>query len=60
VKPKDGELTFRAERQLDGQTLTVKYTLKADGDAIEGEAEVKVGEDTHAIDIEGKREPKDK
>ena len=60
VKVKDGELTFSAVRELQDQKLTVKYTLKVEGDALKGKGGVEVGGENHEFDIAGKREKKDK
>jgi hypothetical protein len=60
VKFKDGELTFAAEREREGQKFTVKYTLKVEGDTLKGKAEVDVGGETRSFDIEGKREKDEK
>jgi hypothetical protein len=60
VKLKDGELTFSAERELMEMKLTVEYKLKIDGDKLKGKAAVDVGGEKREIDIEGKREKKDK
>ena len=60
VKIKDGELTFSAERELMDMKFTVKYKLKIDGDKLKGKAAADVGGETREIDVEGKREKKDK
>ena len=60
VKLKDGELTFSAEREIMDMKLTVEYKLKIDGDKFKGKAAVDVGGEKREIDIEGKREKKDK
>ena len=60
VKLKDGELTFSAVRELMDMKLTVEYKLKIDGDKFKGNAAVQVGDEKREIDIEGKREKKDK
>jgi hypothetical protein len=60
VKLKDEELTFSAERELMDMKLTVEYKLKIDGDKFKGKAAVEVGGEKREIDIEGKREKKDK
>ncbi len=36
----DGKLTFTVERDLNGQTMTFKYTGKVTGDALEGESTI--------------------
>ena len=60
VKLKDGELTFSAEREIMDMKLTVEYKLKIDGDKFKGKAAVDVGGEKREIDIEGKRDKKDK
>ena len=60
VKLKDGELTFSAVREIMDMKLTVEYKLKIDGDKFKGKAAVDVGGEKREIDIEGKREKKDK
>ena len=59
MKLKDGELTFSAVRELQDLKLTVKYTLKVEGDTLKGKGEADVGGEKHEFDIEGKREKKD-
>ena len=59
-KFKDGELTFSAVREIMDMKLTVEYKLKIDGDKFKGKAAVDVGGEKREIDIEGKREKKDK
>jgi hypothetical protein len=51
-----GDLTFSAARELKDQKLTIKYTLKIDGDTLKGKAEVELGGETRTADVEGKRE----
>ena len=60
VKLKDGDLTFSAVREIMDMKLTVEYKLKIDGDKFKGKAAVDVGGEKREIDIEGKREKKDK
>jgi hypothetical protein len=60
VKLKDGTLTFSAERQIMDNKLTVEYKLMIDGDKFKGKLAVEVMGEKHEIDIEGKREKKDK
>jgi hypothetical protein len=60
VRIKDGELTFSAERELEGTKFTIKYKLKVEGDKLKGKAEADFGGETRAFDVEGKREKKDK
>ena len=60
VKLKDGDLTFSAVREIMDMKLTVEYKLKIDGDKFKGKAAVDVEGEKREIDIEGKREKKDK
>jgi hypothetical protein len=60
VKLKDGTLTFSAERELMDMKLTVEYKLMIDGDKFKGKLAVDVGGQKQEVDIEGKREMKDK
>jgi hypothetical protein len=60
VKLKDGNLTFSAEREIMDNKFTVEYTLKIDGDKFKGKLAVDVGGEKREVDIEGKREKKDK
>jgi hypothetical protein len=60
VRLKDGELTFAAEREVMGNTFTVEYKLKLDGDKLTGKGAVDIGGEKREFDIEGKREKKDK
>src|SRR5262245_23621204 len=58
VKIKDGELTFSAERALEGTKFTIKFKVKVEGDKLKGKAEADFGGETRSFDIEGKREKK--
>lgn len=60
VKLKDGELTFSAEREIQDNTVTIKYKVKVEGDKLKGKAELDFGGEARSLDIEGKREKKDK
>jgi hypothetical protein len=60
VKLKDGTLTFSAVRVIMENKLTVEYKLMIDGDKFKGKLAAKVGDEKREIDIEGKREKKDK
>ena len=59
-KFKDGKLTFSAERKVMDNTFTVEYTLTIDGDKFKGKLAVDAGGQKQEVDIEGKREKKDK
>ena len=59
-KFKDGKLTFSAERKVMDNTFTVEYTLTIDGDKFKGKLAVDAGGQKQEVDIEGKREEKDK
>ena len=60
LKFKDGELTFAADREREGQSFTVKYTLKVEGDSLKGKAAVDAGGEKREFDIEGTREKGEK
>ena len=60
VKLKDGTLTFSLERVVMGNTFTVEYRLKFDGDQFKGKMAAELGGKKGEIDIEGKREKKGK
>jgi hypothetical protein len=60
VKLKDGALTFSVEREIMENKFTVEYRLMIDGDQFKGKAAVEIGGEKREIDIEGKREKKDK
>ena len=59
-KIKDGKLTFSAERKLMDNVIPIEYTLKIDGDKIEGKGEADFGGQAQEFDIEGRRDNKDK
>jgi hypothetical protein len=58
VKLKDGELTFSVVREVMDMKITVKFTLKVEGDKIKGKAGWEFGGQAQETDIEGKREKK--
>ncbi len=60
VKLKDGNLTFSAEREIMDNKFTVEYKLMIDGDKFKGKLAVEAMGEKHEVDIEGKREKKDK
>ena len=60
VKLKDGTLTFSAERVIMENKLNVTYKLMIAGDKFKGKLAAEIGGETREIDIEGKREKKDK
>ncbi len=60
LKLKGDELTFSADREVMGNTFTVEYKLKVDGDKLTGKGSVDAGGEKLEFDIEGKREKKDK
>ena len=59
VKLKDGTLTFSAERAVMDNKFNVEYKLTIDGNKLKGKGS-EVGGQKREIDIEGKREKKDK
>ena len=60
VKLKDGTLTFSAVRKLMGNEITVEYTFTIDGDNLKGKGAGEFMGEKLEVDIEGKREKKDK
>jgi hypothetical protein len=59
LKLKDGTLTFSAVRKFMDNEFTVEYKLTIDGNKLKGKGS-EVGGQKREIDIEGKREKKDK
>ena len=59
VKLKDDTLTFSNVRKFMDNEFTVEYKLTIDGDKLKGKGS-EVGGEKREIDIEGKREKKDK
>ena len=59
VKLKESTLTFSAVRKFMDDEFTVEYKLTIDGDKLKGKGS-EVGGQKREIDIEGKREKKDK
>ena len=59
VKLKESTLTFSAVRKFMDNEFTVEYKLTIDGDKLKGKGS-EVGGEKREIDIEGKREKKDK
>jgi hypothetical protein len=60
LKLKDDTVTFSAVRKIMDNEITVEYTLKFDGDKFKGKIAVEIGGQKQEVDIEGKREKKDK
>jgi hypothetical protein len=54
-KVKDGEVTFDVVRERDGNTFTVHYTGKLDGDTLKGKSEVEINGEKRMRDWEAKR-----
>jgi hypothetical protein len=54
-KIKDGEVSFKIDRERDGQTFTTKYTGKAEGEAIKGKLNSNWGGNERTFDFEAKR-----
>jgi hypothetical protein len=52
---KDGELSFKVTRELNGQKFTLKYTGKVSGDALKGKTEFERDGQTQSRDWEAKR-----
>ena len=53
---KDGEISFKVKRELNGQPFVIKYSGKLSGDKITGKCEFDVNGDTRALDWEAKRD----
>ena len=60
LKVKDGTLTFSAVRKLMGNEIPVEYKLTIDGDKLKGKGAGEFMGEKLEVDIEGKREKKDK
>ena len=60
VKLKDDTLTFSAVRKFMDNEFTVEYTLTIDGDKLKGKGAGEFMGENLEIDINGKREKKDK
>ena len=60
LKLKDGTLTFSAVRKLMGNEIPVEYKLTIDGDKLKGKGSGEFMGEKLEVDIEGKREKKDK
>ena len=60
VKLKDGDLTFSAERVFMDNKIPIEYKLTITGDKLKGKGAAESGGKKQEIDIEGKREKKDK
>ncbi len=58
VKLKDGILTFSAVREFMDNKIPIKYTLKVEGDKLEGKGEADFGGETRSFEITAKREAK--
>ena|ERR1051325_6633050 len=56
VKLSGDELTFKVERERNGNTFVTKYKGKITGDAIKGTAETEINGQTRSREFEGKRE----
>ena len=60
LKLKDGTLTFSAVRKIMDNEFTVEYNLTIDGDKLKGKGAGEFMGEKLEVDIEGKREKKDK
>jgi len=56
AKYKDGELSFKVERERNGNKFTVKYTGKVSGDTLKGKSEADVNGQVRTREFEAKRE----
>ena len=52
---KNGEVSFKVERERDGNVFTIHYTGKLEGDAIKGKSEMTANGETRSRDWEAKR-----
>ncbi|MGD9720729.1 MAG: hypothetical protein AB7O59_13650 [Pirellulales bacterium] len=52
---KDGEVAFKVTRERNGQTFTVSYKGKLEGDTIKGTVEFNAGGESRSRDWEAKR-----
>ena len=53
---KDGEISFKVKRELNGQPFVIKYSGKLSGDKITGKLELEINGETRALDWDAKRE----
>jgi hypothetical protein len=53
---KDGDITFKVKRELNGQAFLIKYSGKLSGDKITGKCEFDVNGETRALKWEAKRD----
>jgi hypothetical protein len=53
---KDGEISFKVKRELNGQAFIIKYSGKLSGDKITGKCEFDINGDTRALEWEAKRD----
>ena len=60
VKLQEGDLTFSAVRVFMDNKIPIDYKLTITGDKLKGKGAVEVGGKKQELDIEGKREKKDK
>lgn len=54
-KIKEGEVSFKVERERDGQTVSSKYTGKLDGDTLKGKINSNFAGNERTYDFEAKR-----
>src|SRR5262245_42930712 len=60
VKLKGGDLTFSAVRMFMDNKIDIEYKLTITGDKLKGKGGAEFGGEKREVDIEGKREKKDK
>ena len=53
---KDGDITFKVKRELNGQAFLIKYSGKLSGDKITGKCEFDVNSETRALKWDAKRQ----
>ena len=56
AKYKDGEVSFKVERERNGNKFTIKYTGKVSGDTLKGKSEAEVNGEVRTREFEAKRE----
>src|SRR5262245_5671364 len=56
AKYKDGEVSFKVERERNGNKLTVKYSGQVSGDTLKGKSEAEVSGEVRTREVEAKRE----
>jgi hypothetical protein len=55
-KYKDGEVTFKVQREFNGQKFTINYSAKVSGDILKGKTEIDRDGEKMTRDFEAKRD----